>query len=241
MTVKNGTATTNTDGSAAPGGQGGAGSSGAAEGEGQNGSPPPEGDGNTSNDSLDESALDDKAKAYIAKLRKENAKYRTAARTNENLLNDTRTRLSQLAGGEPDGNEAPEVQIERLSTHVGALEFERALLELAVDRGIDKSGMNYFRFLVADATSQLGEGEELSDEALEAISSEVQAKTARNTTSSVGAGSGTKPPPAPGDQGAITVQKFAKMSMIEKTQLFQKNEPLYRQLFDEAREKKLLI
>lgn len=238
MVIKNNATSTGNEGTQTlEGSEGGAGS-GASEGQGDDQAPEGAGD----SEALDDSKFDDRTKAYIAKLRKENAKYRTAAKTNENLLNDTRSRLSQIAGGDADEPEAPEVQIERLSNHVGALEFERALLELAVERGIDKGGMSYFRFLVADATSKLEEGEEMADDMLDAIASEVQAKTGKTQRStSVGTGEGGRTPPASGDTGGVTVQKFSKMSVVEKSELFVKNRALYDQLVSEAKEKKILI
>lgn len=242
MTIKNNQSSTGNEGQGTPGGSNEGGSSGAAGDEGN-------GDGQTSGDegknneeTLDDSKLDERTKAYIAKLRKENAKHRTAAKTNENLLNDTRARLSKIAGGGQEENEPADVQIEKLSSHIGALEFDRALLEIAVDRGIDKGGMNYFRFLVADATAKLGDGEELTDEALETITKEVQSKTKTRSSSSVGTGNeGKGTPPAPGGNSDMTVEKFARMTVVEKSELFLKNRPVYDAMFAEAKEKKRLV
>jgi hypothetical protein len=231
----------------APGGQQGDGGSGDGDGGGSDDGNPPEGgagDENKGGDSLDESKLDEATKNYIRKLRNESAKYRTRANQSKQELDDTKKRLSKLAGGEDD-EAPPEQVIEALSTRSAVAEFDNAILTLAVENNITKEGLSYFRFLVNEQAGQLEEGEELDEEVLATIAKQVrkvhgQASGQNNSSAGTGANGGGQPP-KPGADGGVTLDKFCQMGVLQKSKLYQDNPELYTRLVDEARANKRLV
>jgi hypothetical protein len=198
-------------------------------------------------DKLDESSMDDKTKKYLAKLRKENAGHRTKSKDLASKVKAEQDRVKAIlkAAGIESQDEKPEEQIKNLTGQTQSLAFSNAILETAVEHGIPKEGLKYFKFLVSEATGELEEGEELSDDKLAEIVAEVKkGRTAKSASSSVGGGQdggGNPPPPGGSKTGSITLEKFCSMSISEKSALYEKNRDLYVSLMTEAKAKKKLV
>lgn len=193
---------------------------------------------------LDLSKLDPKAQKLIKDLRTESASHRSQ---NKNLNSQLGTLKKALvdAGVIEDDSEKPEEKIKSLSEKSSALEFRSAILESALEHGVSKDGLEYFEFLVSKRASALEEGQELTDEILGELASQVikQAggKSSGAKSTSVGNGDKGANPPPPGDAGGVTLDQFVKMNITEKSQMYIKTPELYNQLHKEAKEKKLLI
>ena len=192
----------------------------------------------------DESKWDDKTKAYIKKLRDENATHRNKSKdlASKLKLSEQQKKDVLKAIGIEDESEKPEEKINKLTATTQQLEFDRAILESALEHGIGKDDLKYYKYLMSDAVSQLKEGEELSDEQLAEILAEAKkgrSKGAANTT--VGKGKSGKEEPPPGNSKEVTLDQFCKMSITEKSNLYLKNPDKYAELRDEAKSKKRLV
>lgn len=199
-------------------------------------------------DEVDEEELDEKTKAYLAKLRKENAGHRTKNKELVSKLNvseSQKKKILEAAGIEVD-TETPEEKLKSISAESQQLAFRTAILESAVEHGIGKDSLEFYEFLVAKAVEALEEGEELSDEAMEEIISKVKkagGKGGANTSVGTGAdGKGGKNPPDPNKKvGEVTLEKFIRMSITEKSKLYETNLDLYTELTAQARAQRKLV
>lgn len=209
---------------------GGDGSSGSKGGQGN-------GDGSES-DEFDFESLDPKTKAHIKKLRKEAADSRTETNKLKARFESFETNLKKLVGGEDD-QEPPEKKLESLTAQSESLALENAILGEAVKHGIGADSLDYFRFCMGNAMAKLEEGEELSEEKFAEVVKEVKSKSKGGT--SAGPTSPSSPPPSPGNPGSVTLDQFLKMTMFEKSTLYNKNPDLYQRLTDEAKSKGQLI
>lgn len=172
----------------------------------------------------------DEQKAYIESLRKENAKYRTKSKELETQYQSVNERFSKMEKGlkglfgEGEEEVPPEVALQQMQAQNQSLIINNALTEAALEYGIGKEDYDYFRFLVSNKLESLEEGEELTEEDLDAIANQSRrGKTASST--SVEGGS-----PAPESTGGITLDQFREMGINERSLLFSKNEALYKQL-----------
>lgn len=198
-----------------------------------------------STDELGALKLSEEQKSYIEKLRKENAKWRNKSKASNAEMTKLQERLSKLEGGlkkvvgaDDEDEVDPETQIQALSAKAQKIEFEKTLSDLAIEHGIGKETFRYFKFVVNEALEALDEGEELDEDAIAELA--IQAKrfgTSKGTGSSVG----TKGPGATQETGAVTFEKFVKMSIQEKSALYGKSPELYNRLMSEAKEKRALI
>lgn len=185
-----------------------------------------------------------KVKDYVKQLRKENKGHRQKAKGLEDRLNTLESGLKKAFGVEDDENIPPEKRIEDLTAQNEAKELRLAILESAIEHGISgKEGIDYFEFLVSKKLQTLGENEELSDEDISEISQKV---SAIHGTGSGGATSGktsfpdkdnSEPKPGPG--GEVTLEQFNEMDIMQKSELFRTNKPLYDKLMAEAKAKKM--
>lgn len=194
----------------------------------------------------DESKFDDATKAYIAKLRGENAKHRTKAKELASKLTTTEAQKKAIlkAAGIEDESENPEEKLKLTTSKNQELEFRSAILETALEHGIAKDDVKYFSFLVQEASSQLKDDEELSDEALKLIVADVRKRgSGKSASTSVGGGGkGKDENPNPEDKGgAVKLDDFVRMNFSEKTKLYGQNPDLYNQLVAEAKRTNRLI
>lgn len=196
--------------------------------------------GNEGDDEVE--GLDDKAKAIIKNLRKENAKSRLRNREMAQKLSGFEGTLGALkkALGVEGDDESPEEKVKTLSDKTAALEMELQLTNLSRELEIPRDQEKYFRFLLNERLAELDEGEELTEEELEEVAQQAKSvsskKAGNNSTGLNGKGGGQ--PPAKG--GELSVEDFARMNPGEKSALYVKNPGLYNKLFAAANEKGLL-
>lgn len=205
--------------------------------------PPKPDEGNTGektpNDSLDESSWDDRTKAYIKKLRKENASSRTRLNALETQFTDMKSGLTRLAGGEGE-ERSPEETIAGLEEGMTQTAFQNGVLQLAIEHNIGKDQVDYFSFLVAQSVEALEEGEELDDEAIGGLVEKVRkvsGGTPAKTSVTEGDEGGSKSPNDPG----VTLDQFVGMSVAEKSKLYNEKPDLYSTLLKQAKKENRLI
>jgi hypothetical protein len=190
----------------------------------------------------DDSAWDDKTKAYIKKLRDESASHRTKNKELTSVVKTEKERTKAIlkAAGIEDDSEKPEEKIKSLSAESQTLAFRNAILESAVHNGIPADQLEFYEFLVAKEASKLAEGEELSEATMTEIVAKIKKTGSTPASSSVGTGKGGGTPP-PGNSGAVSLDAFCAMSITQKSDLYVKNPNLYTQLLAEAKAKKRLV
>lgn len=200
------------------------------------------GQGNGDEGDPDESSLDEKTKAYLAKLRKENASHRLKNKELASLkkASDERVKAILEAAGIEIESEDPETKVKSLTQTSQQLAFRNAILESAVQNGISGEDVEYYEFLITKATSELEEDEELSEEALAEIVAKVK-KAGGKSGSTTSVAGGGKTPPKPGSSGQISLDQFVRMSITEKSKLYTDKPDLYNALMAEAKAKKRLV
>lgn len=188
-----------------------------------------------------------KANEEIKRLRGENASRRTANKELDAQLkafSDTLGKVTKHLG--IDEKADPVEVAKQLGEKNSSLELEVSLLQLARAHNIPADQDDYFRFLLSKEFETLKDGEELSDEKIEAVVAKVNAVGApsnqdgkQNSTglgNKKGADGKGNPPPAGGDsKKEVTVEQFKKMDVIQKGKLFTENKELYLKLQAESR------
>jgi hypothetical protein len=147
------------------------------------------------------------------------------------------------AGIIENDEEAPEEKLKTVSAQNELASFNNAVLESALEFGVSKADLKYFRFLVQEKVAELKDGEELDDAAMGEIAKQAKRTQANGGGStSVGSGGGEGgSAPKPGASDGVTLEQFCKMNMGEKSALYLKNAALYNQLIAEAKSKKMLV
>ena len=173
----------------------------------------------------------EEAQKVIADLRAENAKYRTRSKTLEEQLGSVNERFTKFETGlksmfgEEDDSLTPEQRVEHLTGQNEEMAINQALTEAALEFGVGRESYDYFRFLVSERLQSLGEGEEITEEDLEAIAKSAGAKGGMTTTSVDGV-----QVPAPEVPGGTTLEEFQVMGINARSLLFRDNPVLYKQL-----------
>jgi hypothetical protein len=202
---------------------------------------------------VDNPKWDEETLKYIKSLRQENAKHRTEAKGGKEKLTALETRFSSLeqglkkALGLEDDSSTPEQKIENLQSQVAQTQFSMAIKDIAIDNGVSgRDNVDYLEFLIAKASEGLKENEDLSEDAILACVEKAKKLTSgqaadgkeKNGGTSVdGQGTGKNP----GNQAVgPSVEEFAKMSVMQKSEIFTKNRSLYDSLMAKAREKRLI-
>ncbi len=214
------------------------------KGQQTSGNPPPD---DESGAKPDEAKWDEGTKKYIASLRKESAAHRTKAKDLEGKFGSLNDRYSQLEGGmkkalgiEGQDELPPEERVKHLTQAVEGSTLKIAVLENAIANGLNHEQAEYYEFLMSRELSNLGDGEELTDESHEQIIGKVKGfgggKAAAASTSVTPKGS----TPPPDGKGETSADQFSKMTTTEKGELYRKNPDLYNRVFQEAKAKKLL-
>lgn len=222
------------DGGSGGGGTGGNdGGSGGGQGSGNQND---KGDGgNGGSGSNDVNALPEWAKKEIQSLRQESAKHRT---TNKELSTKLGTFEAALKkAGLMEDETPPEKKLEQVTTQAEQLAIHNALLEIAVENGVSKENFKYFSFLMNEKLAELSDDEELSEEDLNEILTQVQTgKGSANSSFGGGKGKGK------GDEGnsGVTLEEFAKMGIMAKSALYQKDAATYNRLVGEAKAKGMM-
>jgi len=183
-------------------------------------------------DDSDLGQLSPKQKAYVERLRKENAKTRIKAKDLETKYSGLSDRFGKLEGGlkklfgEDVDDLPPEKKIENLSQHNEALALSNAMKEAALEYGVGKADYEYFEFLVAKTMQELGEDEELGEEDLAAIAKQARAKSTAKSTS---VDSGGAPDPDE-DDGSLSLDEFQNMGIVARSALYQKDKATYEKM-----------
>lgn len=184
----------------------------------------------------------EEAQALIKSLRKEAGDRRTENKSLKDKLTGYDNQFKQIKGhlGIKDEEEdTPENRIAALTQNNDQLQMDLSIMQLARENGIAPEDDKYFRFLLAEKFEGLGEDEELSEEALTEVLTQVQAVSKKKPASSTGQGGGKKPN-GEQDKGAVTVEQFAKMSLSQRTEIYDKNPTLYSELMSKARSSRLI-
>lgn len=213
---------------------GGGGSGGDNQGSGSTDNTKTQGDGQGSGNST--MSLED-AQKIIKELRAENAKHRTEKNNLSTRLEKIEKGL-KLVSGDGEDDETAEVKLGKLEPKIQSLEVRNAMYELAIEHSISKADFEYFEFLMSKKFDSLEEGQEMTEEDLEAILGQLKSRS-QKAPANTSAGTGTKPDNASGKDG-VTLEQFVKMGMMEKSKLYQTKPDLYASLLSEARNKKLL-
>lgn len=205
--------------------------------EADKGEPPPKKD-----PPEDDPKWDAETKAYIKKLRDESASHRTK---NKELVSSVKTERERVkailkAAGIEDESEKPEEKIKSLTAESQTKDFRLAVLEVALANGIPADEVDYLEYLVAKAAGSLGDGEELSDENIAEIVTNVKKHSKKPANTSVNGGNGKGEPP-PGNSDDISLDKFCRMSITEKSALFVKDPKKYEELKTAAKAAKRLV
>lgn len=180
----------------------------------------------------------DEANKEIKRLRNENAGHRTKNKTLEESLssfNDKFSKINKHLGIEE--NVDPEEQLQGLTAQNEQLSIEISLQQLARTQQIPVEHDEYFRFLIGKKFESLKEGEELSDEAINEVVAEVKKYSGFKGNKSTGL-SGGQAPAKNGEGGKgdeVTAEQFKKMSLVDKSKLFEENKELYLKLQKAAR------
>ena len=176
------------------------------------------------------------AQAEIKRLREE-AKSR---RLENKKINDRLQKMEKglkSAFGDESTDENPEEKIKRISEEREAINERIAILDICAEHGIAKKDRAYLRFQLQNAAEGLEEGEQITEEIMQDIVKEVKS---RSKSEKKEANSSVKGPPKEGENAgnqAITkedVENFKKMTIAEKTEVYDKSEARYEKLMKMA-------
>lgn len=210
---------------------GGTGGGGSGEGSGD---PAPKDD--SKNDqgsgSNDVGALPEWAQKELKDLRGEAAKYRTQNKTLSERLGKLETGLKGIFGEDEGDDEDPSEKVKVLSQVTQNLEVKNAMLQIALENGIGTDDYEFFEFKMGKALEALEEGQEMTEEELSEIISGIRTKGGKGVASS-STKDGTKPPPA--KDGEVTQEEFNRMTITQKSKLYQTNPALYEKLIKTAK------
>lgn len=187
-------------------------------------------------DAVDIAKLDPKVQKIISDLRKENGDWRTKNKS----LSENHTKLKKSlieAGIIENDEEAPEEKLKSIQTQHEQSVFQNIILESAIEHGVAKDDLKYFSFLVNEKVNELEDDAELTAEDIALIAKQAKRTVATPANTSVDG----KPPANAGAPSDVTLDRFVKMNMGEKTELYLKNKDAYTRLMAEAKEKRMLM
>ena len=186
--------------------------------------------------------------SHIREIRAENKQRREENEKLKAELEAFQKRQEELVkalGGENDKEAKPEELIEGLQqqvaglkAHLEAKQEEEALEGVAKELGVPEDTFGYFKYLLAEASEQLEENEELSDESLNRIVEEAKGKATKATTSPGDSTNGTKTPGKPSDK---TYEDFLGMNQGERVMLYREHPESYNTYMTKARAEGKLV
>jgi cell division protein FtsB len=185
--------------------------------------------GKVDDDKQDLSALPESVQKMIKDLRTENAKYRTERNGLSSKLEKFEKGFKTMFGEEDDDVE-PQVKIDALQGQYESLSTRNAILEIAIENGISGSeNIEYFEFLMSKKLGSLQENEEMTEDDLADIISKLNVKSGggKANTSTNDGGKGGK---GPESKDEINQESFNKMTITEKSKLYQTKPELYNKL-----------
>jgi len=210
------------------------------EGSGSKEGKPGKKDQDDSGSSLDK--LPDWAQKEIKSLRSESAKHRTDNKSLRGDFDGMKKGIAKALGFE-DEDIKPEEKIADLNSQNGSLEFQNAVLSVAVQNGISGDQLEYFTFLMEKACSTLKDDEELADEDMNKIIQKAKGQGKKFASSSVDdndpEGDGGTPPPGGSDD--VTLEEFNLMNMLDRSKLYREKPDTYDRLVSQAKAKGSLV
>lgn len=210
----------------AEGSGGGAGPEGNEPQGDQGGQGEPEGEPEGSK-RTDFNTLPADVQAYIRDLRNENKTHRTNL-NNAKTENESFKNRMKAFFGESEDDVPVEEQLETATSAYESMAIESQITNIAYMNGVPPEKLEYFQFKMSKALNELEEGEELTEEDLEAVINECRAGT-QNTMANSSIDSGNRAPSGNANDG-ISQEEFNRMSVVEKSVLYQKNPDLYNRL-----------
>ena len=185
--------------------------------------------------------LPEDVQAYIKELREENKSHRLENKKLSEDFNSFREKLTGALGNKEE--EKPEETIQALMQRNKELEMQQealreqqALQSFAAEHGIPADKFKYFNYLLNEASSHIGEEEELPEEKIEEIINEVKkvsgSKKAKTTP---GEGTTSHGGDATGGFDDLTYEKFVEMDINDKVKVYRQQPELYNQYMVKAR------
>lgn len=197
----------------------------------------PEDEDDPDDDPQDVDKLPDWAQKQIKDLRKESAKNRTSNKSLNEKFEAMQKGMKQALGLEDADDVNPEEQVTKLSNANHNLEFQNAVLALAVEHGISNEKLDYFNFLMAKEVEGLEEDAELDDDAIKVVVQKVKGLNAKAADSSV---DGEDEDNNPEGDSSLTLDGFVSLNVLEKSALYRKDPDTYNKFMAEAKRKKLI-
>ena len=179
------------------------------------------------------------AQKVIKDLRAEAAKYRTEKNNLSTRLEKLEKGLKGFVGGDDEDKTDPLEKLKMKESEVEQLSVKTAMYELAIDHSIPKDQFEYFEFLMSKKLNTLEEGEEMTEEDLGSILSQLKVSGAKGPANT-STGTGNKPNGNQGNKDDVTLEQFVKMTVLEKSKLYQTKPDTYNSLVSQAKEKNLL-
>ena len=194
----------------------------------------------------------DEDRAYIKKLRTQAASERGKKKETLQEMQQLREQFAQLQSGmkkalgiDDESDLDPKQAMAQMQGQLEQYEYQNQVRDFAYENGITSPKQTkYLSFLISEELETLEEGEEIAEDRLAELVSEVKGLggSGKSSTSVGGKGSDSQTPPPPSDNGSnITAEQFAKMGMAEQGKLHATNPDLYFQLRDEAKKKGIYL
>ena len=181
------------------------------------------------------------AQTQIKDLRKESAKHRTDNNSLKGEFDKLKKGMAKALGIGDDEDVKPEDKIADLNGQNDNLNFQNAVLSVAVQNGIGEKQIEYFSFLMEKAVEGLKENEELSDDQLAAVVQKAKELGGVDNNSSVDDTGDDGKPKNPDSSGDMTLEQFCALNIIEKSTLYREKPDVYNRLVSQAKAKGVLI
>lgn len=179
----------------------------------------------------DINSLPEWAQKHIKDLRKESAKNRNNLKTAREQLEKKKKPKSKSE----DSQEEDEEEDFQVDSQAYQIQVENEILNVALENGVPKEQVKFFKFLVLDRLNSLEEGEELDEDDIAEIIKELPAgKGSKGPANSSFGGNGSKGKSPAGAKAEVTKEEFSKMGIIARSKLYQKNPELYNKLLKEV-------
>lgn len=228
------------------GSAGGEGDGGEAGSEGDEGGSGEAGDkGNQGGSDGDQNKVEDLpefAQKMIKDLRAESANNRTKNKGLEEKFNKMQDGFKSALGLSDDDQVSPEDQVKNLTSSNDSLSMRNAVLEVAIENGLNKEQSEYFEFLLGKEADSLEENGEISEERYDELvtKSKAMGGASGRPADTSADGDGDTPPVGGSEGDAISLEAFTKMGYADKVSLRKKDSNLYNKLFSEAMSKGLI-
>lgn len=206
---------------------------GGAGGDDVGGDPGGTGDDEGSGDDDGDLSQED-LKKLVAKLRKENATHRAKNKSLEDSFTSVKGELGKVkaALNIKDDEEDPKTALSKLQAQNESQQMDLAISNLAIENGISKDQLKFFKFLLAEKFEELEEGVEISDDDISEVVQQVKGASSGKKQNSTGSDG---KPPKPNTPAEVTAEQFASMTLAERTEVYDKNPTLYDQLMAKTR------